>query len=138
MEKIITHKEAFEDNRIVFSGLLVFCLLVVGESVGKENIDLSMQICLFLCAVSIPLLATSIALTKLETGFKVTTRPEYFNWLVRIAVGSSLAAITSTFFHFSKEIGLIFIVSIIASFTVAYFFIGELQKNNEDEINDAD
>ena len=100
------------EDKLICAGLLGLCLTLVFPLDGIRNPDGCSLVALYLFAVSIPLLATSIMIFSTESFFQNSDHHAIFRLIILIAGPlTAFAGIDLLFWHMRWAVGILFTVT---------------------------
>ena len=103
-------KSNYDKGRLIFTALLGMSIIAVVQIVGRTELDISLIIALYCFAVAIPFLASFIWMIDSVSDPKKLADAWYYDFVGIIGALGALAGIGAIFWHFSKIIGVVFIV----------------------------
>jgi hypothetical protein len=110
------------DGRFLFTALLGVSIVAVIQIVGRSEVDRSLFVSLYAFAVAVPFLGVFIWTGDLFVTNKPSLDRWYYNFVGVAGSLASLIGIGAIFWHFSRTIGVIFILCSLFGFCVLIAF----------------
>jgi hypothetical protein len=97
-------------GRLLFTALLGVSIIAVIQMAGRAQLDRPLLFSRYCFAVAVPFLASFVWIVDLISDSEKLFEAWYYNFVGIVGSSASLLGIGATFWHFSRIVGIVFIV----------------------------